>query len=195
VYLLDKKDHLRALFVRADEYLQRFNRLDYAAIIAHKPEAVAVLQEVVRSIRGALPRDSEALDGYAQPPQGRAKGVPDDDKSSMVERRRSFVEALSHSGLGARLGKVYCTQAETRVTAFRDVPHKTGLPQFDMVVAADYSPQAGYHGIFVAAHEVMSWVLPSPYDRPWQLRERHGFASLEQMTELVGLLGAGFPVS
>ncbi len=188
---MNKKDNLRELFVQADEYLQLFNRLDYAAIIAHKPDAVAVLREVVRSIRG----DSEALDSYAQQPQARVRGVPDDDKSSMVERRRSFVEALSHSGLGARMGKVYCTQAETRVTPFRDVPHKLGLPQFDMVVAADYSPQAGYHGIFVASHEVMSWVLPSPYDRPWQLRERHDFTSLEQMAELVGLLGAGFPVS
>lgn len=191
---MDKKDNLRELFLQAEKFLQLFNGLDYAAIIAHEPSAVAALQDVVRSIRGTSANADEALSDYATLSQQLVAPAAD-DKRLLVERRRSFVEVLSQVGLGARLGKVYCTQAESRLALFRDVPHKQGLPQFDMVVAADYSPQNGYHGIFVGAQEVMSWILPTPYERPWQLHERHRFATLDQMAELVGLLGAGFPVS
>ena len=192
---MNKNDNLRELFLQADDVLQLFNRLDYEAIVAHEPDAVAVLQEVVKTIRGK--RGDEALASYATaPPVPRQPEVSiAEDKVSLQERRRAFLEVLSQAGLGARLGKVYCTEADSRTTAFRDVPHKLGLPPFDMVIAADYSPQSGYHGIFVAGQEVMSWVLPTPSELPWQLRERHRFSSLEQMAELVGLLGAGFPVT
>lgn len=189
---MNKKDNLRELFLQAKDFLQQFNRLDYEAIVAHEPSAVAVLQDVAKTIRGKRGGD-EALASYAAEQQ-RVAGVPE-DKASVQERRRTFLEVLSQAGLGGRLGKVYCTEVESRTTAFRDVPHKLGLPQFDMVIAADYSPQSGYHGIFVAGQEVTSWLLPTPYEHAWQLRERHQFATLEQMAELVGLLGAGFPVT
>jgi hypothetical protein len=190
---LDKKDNLRELFLQAEEFLQLFKRLDYEAIITHEPGAVAVLKDVVKSIRGRA-GGIESLAGYVEQQQA-AAAESAADKALILERRRAFLEVLSQAGLGARLGKVYCTELEARSAPFRDVPHKLGLPQFDMVVAADYSPQGGYHGVFVASQEVMSWILPAPYERPWQLRERHRFDSLDQMAELVGLLSAGFPVS
>lgn len=190
---MEKKENLRELFREAEEFIQLFSKLDYAAILAHEPAAVAELQDVVRTIGGAVPSD-ESLEDYAAKAAAPIPGASDDDKVSLAERRRSFVEALGNAGLGGRLGKVYCTATDTRQTPFRDVPHKQGLPQFDMVVAADFSPQSGYHGIFIGAQEVMSWALPAPYEGSWQLRERHRFASLDQMVELTGLLSAGFPV-
>jgi hypothetical protein len=190
---LNKKDNLRELFLQAEDFLQQFNRLDYEAIVAHEPAAVSVLQDVVKTIRNK--RGGErALVGYAVEQELRVVGAAE-DKVSVQERRRALLEVLSQAGLSGRLGKVYCTEVDLRTAAFRDVPHKVGLPPFDMVVAADYSPQSGYHGIFVAGQEVMSWLLPTPYDLAWQLRERHRFSTLEQMAELVGLLGAGFPVA
>lgn len=192
---MNKKDNLRELFLQAEDFLQLFNRLDYEAIVAHEPGAVAVLQDVVKTIRGKRGGD-EALANYAAEQQRRlVASAVEEGKAAVLERRRAFLAVLSQAGLGGRLGKVYCTEADPRTTAFRDVPHKLGLPQFDMVIAADYSPQSGYHGIFVAGQEVMSWVLPPPYELAWQLRERHSFSSLDHMAELVGLLGAGFPVS
>ena len=190
---MDKKENLRQLFREAEEFIQLFSRLDYTAILAHEPAAVAELQNVVRTIRGAVPSD-ESLEDYAAKATAPNAAAPIDSKAALAERRRAFVEALGNAGLGGRLGKVYCTATETRQTPFRDVPHKQGLPQFDMVVAADFSPQSGYHGIFIGTQEVMSWILPAPYEGSWQLKERHRFATLEQMVELTGLLSAGFPV-
>jgi hypothetical protein len=80
--------------------------------------------------------------------------------------------------------------------AFRDAPHKLGLPQFDMVVGPDYAPVSGYHGVFIGNQEVMSCVLPLPAEsHQWQVRERQRFSDLTQVVDLVSLLSAGFPVT
>lgn len=190
---MNKKDNLQELFLQAEDVLQLFNRLDYDGIVAHEPDAIAVLQDVVKTIRGKKGGGRAQISPAPEPLQSAV--AVEEDKVVVMERRRAFLEVLSEAGLGGRLGKVYCTEADSRTVAFRDVPHKLGLPQFDMVVAADYSPQSGYHGIFIARQNVMSWVLPTPSELSWKLREQHGFSSLEQMAELVGLLGAGFPVA
>jgi hypothetical protein len=66
---------------------------------------------------------------------------------------------------------------------------------FDMVVAADYAPGEGYHGIFITANEVLSGFLPLPAgQREWQLRARARYINQAQMVERVGLMSAGFPV-
>jgi len=188
---LNKKDNLQKRLHKAEEIVQLYKSLDYAAIVRHESAAVAGLREVLRVIRppSAQPRDE--LSNYAGV-EVAPKGAMHDVGSA--ERRRAYVEALSVAGLGQRLGRVYSSTAETRVVAFRDVPHRIGLPDFQLVVAADYSPQAGYHGIFVNAQEVVSCLLAAPGEQPWQTRERHRFASVQQMVEMVGLLSAGFPV-
>jgi hypothetical protein len=157
---------------------------------------VAALQDAVRTLRQTLPRSDEALNNYATTQKGPTAGAQTlESKDVILERRRRFVEALSHAGLGDRLGKLYFTDAERRQIAFREAPHKLGLPQFDMVVGPDYAPIAGYHGIFIGQQEVMSCVLPVPVgNHEWQVRERHRFASLEQVVDLVSAMSAGFPV-
>lgn len=191
---MNKKDNLRERIDQAEQIIQLYSRLDYAAIIAHEAKAVAILKDVVNTIRGPAGKARGDSRDAAERQDSPAPVEFPDDKAALADRRRLFVEALSHGGLGPRLGKVYSTNAASRVVAFRDVPHKLGLPAFDMVVAADFSPQAGYHGIFIGAREVMSFMLLAPFERPWHLRERHAFSSNEQMVELVSLLSAGFPV-
>lgn len=195
---LSNKENLQLLLRQAMDLVEICKRLDYQEIIAHKPEAVAALQDAVRIIRGSLPGEvDEGLENYATKPEAREKAGENvvTDKAALLERRRFLVEALGQAGLADRLGKVYCTDTAQRLIAFREIPHKRGLPQFDMVVGPDYSPQGGYHGIFIAEQEISSCLLPQPCDTvQWQIRERHRYANLEQVVDLVSMLSAGFPV-
>jgi len=193
---MDNKKSIQAQIDRGQSLLRLCQRVDHAAVIAHEPQAVETLREVVRILR----RSQEADDGVPRSPQPELRDEPAMDagqgKSAVLERQRRFVEALSRAGLGDRLGKLYCSSAERRLLAFREAPHKLGLPQFDMVVAADYAPVSGYHGIFIGAQEVVSCVLPQPAEsHQWQIRERHRFSDAVQAAELVSLMSAGFPVS
>lgn len=173
-------------------------RLDYPAILAHHPEAIAQLKQVAAELRldlGRLrPVSDEALAEYAQV-QPQPKMRPVAPQPSVQERRRACVEALTKAGLGGRLGKLYSSTAAQRLVPFKEAPHKRGLVPFDMVVAADYSPGEGYHAIFITATEVLSGFLASPAEsHGWQLRARATYANMAQMVEKVGLMSAGFPV-
>lgn len=189
---MNNRDDIDHLLRQAVDLVEMCKRLDYQQIIAHKPEAVAALKDAVRIIRGSLSGD-EALENYAAKPVVREPAPI--DKAALLERRRQLVEAFGHAGLAERLGKVYCSETSQRLLAFKDIPHKQGLPQFDLVVGPDFAPQSGYHGIFIGEQEVISCVLPLPCDTmQWQIRERHRFASLDQVVDLVSMLSAGFPV-
>jgi len=193
---LNNKENLPELLRQAETLVSLCKQLDYQQIIAHDPKAVAALQDAVRLLRGTLPGGDEALSEYAAAQATRVTHEQVTDKAALLERRRSFVEALGRAGLADRLGKIYSTGAETRMVGLRDAPHRRGLPQFDMVVGPDFSPQAGYHGIFIGVQEIYSFVLPLPADEHiWQVRERHRFTELERMVDLVSMLSAGFPVS
>jgi len=190
---LDNKNKLQAQLDRALSLLQLCQRVDHAAVLAHEPVAVETLHEVVRILRSSLL--AEDLFPSASEPDEDEPAMAQQGKSALLERQRRFVEALSRAGLGDRLGKLYCSTAERRLVAFREAPHKRGLPQFDMVVAADYAPLSGYHGIFVGAQEVVSCVLPLPAEsHQWQVRDRHRFSDATRAAELVSLMSAGFPV-
>lgn len=188
---MNNKDDIDHLLRQAVDLVEMCKRLDYQQIIAHKPEAVAALKDAMRIIRGSLP--DEPLEDYASKPAVREPASV--DKVALLERRRQLVEALGQAGLAERMGKVYCTETSQRLLAFKDIPHKQGLPQFDLVVGPDFAPQGGYHGIFIGEQEVMSCLLPLPCDTvQWQIRERHRFANIDQVVDLVSMLSAGFPV-
>lgn len=185
--------------LRARQLLQAIAPLDYTAIVAHHPDAIAALRQalVVLGLRPA-PVD-EPLANYAQTqaPAKPARREPDADqrRSQMQAMQRHLVEALSHSGFGDRLGKVYDSKAARKLIAFKEVPHKRGLPGFALVVAPDYAPASGIHAVFMNAQEVWSAFLPHPGDQyQWQVRERRRFTSVQEFTELVTLLCAGFPL-
>lgn len=189
---VNNKDEVQQFLSQAADLIEVCKRLDYQQIIAHRPEAVAALKDAMRVIRGTL-GDTGSLSDFAEKPVVRELTAA--DKAALLERRRQLVEVLGHAGLAGRLGKVYSSEATQHLIPFKDIPHKQGLPQFDLVIGPDFSPQAGYHGIFIGEQEVMSCFLPaSAASAQWQTRERHRFANLEQAADLIGLLSAGFPV-
>ncbi len=197
---MDHKENMKELIQRAEEFTRLCKSVDYQSVLAHDAAAVAALQDVLQVLKKTLPRGNEDLGDYASAQAGarqrNASPESSAEKKALLERRRHFVEAFSQAGLGNRLGKIYSSLDDRRLLAFREAPHQEGLPQFDMVVAPDYSPVGGLHGIFIGSQEVASCVLPSPFEsHQWQVRERHRFANNLQVVELVSMLSAGFPIT
>lgn len=194
---MDHKENIKELIQRAEEFTRLCKTVDYQSVLAHDVAAVAALQDVLQVLKKALPRNDEDLGNYASAQAGarqRSASSESPEKKALLERRRHFVEAFNQAGLGNRLGKIYSSLDDRRLLAFREAPHQEGLPAFDMVVAPDYSPVAGLHGIFIGAQEVISCVLSSESSQ-WQVRERHRFANNLQVVDLVSMLSAGFPIT
>lgn len=188
---MNHSDRAQAVYDRADQLMRLCRALDYRAIAAHEPQAVAALQRAIEELQ--LPGWSGAAGRQTllTPPASPAP-VPE-DRAAQLEWRRRCIEALGRAELGPRVGKVYYSNAAGRQVPFREAPHKRGLPVFDLVVGADFSPVEGYHGIFIGRADVSSCVLPLE-GGCWQVRERVPCDGLARMVEVVSLLSAGFPV-
>ncbi len=190
-----------SLYDEAGRVVRLCETLDFEGIVQHRPKAVSALQNVVRTLNLTLPRrggDRSAVEGGIEDVRAApvVRQKDDTDAAELQQRRRQLVEALTNAGLADRMGKIYSSLSDDHLQPFRNAPHKMGLPTFDMVLAPDFSPEAGLHGVFIGTQEVMSCLLPgADSNRPWQVRERARFGTLDEMADIVSLMSAGFPVA
>lgn len=172
---------------QAGQVVDAIKGVDLKGVLAHEPEAVAHLEAVLALLNSDQPsanlEASESLEAVEV----------EESRDAMLMRHGQMLSALKAEGFDGRLGKVYNSASEDRTLEFRKVPHRKELPSFDMVVAADYAPSAGLHGIFIGAKHVYSAVLPSPMEQNnWKVLKSRGYDSDDEMIEIVTLLSAGF---
>ncbi len=153
----------KQLLRQAELILSASKKIDYARLVSHDPDEVRKFKQLLAELALAKPQRDQSLSDFAEPAHAPRKPKVVDletaekrQKQQLQERRRDILAALEKDGFNERMGKVYDSSADSRSIAFKDVAHKRGLPPFDMVVAADYSPSAGLHGIFISAREIVS---------------------------------------
>ncbi len=196
------KDKRRELVVQAGRLLEVSQSIDYQLVIENDEDEVAKLHRGIESLdimpyrrRGDIEfasTDSRVarpgLDVGDSPRRDAAQ-----ERSEEATRRGEIMDQLNEQGFSERIGKVYDSFAETRSCSLADVPHRRGLPVFEMVIAPDFAPISGMHGVFVSNLEVMSVILPYPgNEHDWEVLNRKAYSSLDEMGEYVTLLSAGF---
>jgi hypothetical protein len=192
----------------AAEIIAASKSLDYTGIVNNNEKAISQLKEVLQSLnvasssvgmieRAAPDQDPTSRTAIGKPVEQAAAQTAvsaEDDESRAKARRVNIVTTMKAEGFDDRLGKLYNSFSRNRSIPFTDAPHRRGLPLFDMVVAPDFSPCAGMHGIFVAGSEVMSIVLALDADNKddWSVIKRKNFSTVEEMADAVIMLSAGF---
>lgn len=191
---------------QADLVASACKTLNFSKIVEHDTAEVEKLNDVIKdlSITKAAKMDEDLAD-YAMPAAtGKARSKPDtsdtpaeqlvESKEAVMARRHALLKDLSKEGFNDRVGKVYNSFSNERSIAFNQVPHRRGLPPFDLVMAPDFAPVAGLHGIFLKDNEVMSIILAadSNGDSQWHVLKRKTFSNSDEMLELVTLIASGF---
>ena len=187
-----------SLIDQASALLAVARQLDYLKILDHDRVEVAKLNSLLgdldagRAVTGQLPLESEQADIAPEVNEQAEEGSPGSDEFK-ANRQMAILEQLTTEGFADRLGRVYNSRSEERSMEFRKVPHRKNLPDFDMIVSADYSPGAGVHGIIITDHHVMSVYLASPEEQnEWEILKRRPYDNMEEMGEYVTLMAAGF---
>lgn len=179
----------------ADTFLDCCDRLDFQSIFENQKDALRTLRVVMDEL-DLTPLTKEQLKSLrpAEPitvDSSVVSHVASTDPKE--ERRQEIIDEIEAQGFGDRLDKVYDSFADGRTRVLSKVPHRHGLPFFNTVIAADFAPVSGLHGIFISNSEVISAVLPYPCEgHHWQLEIRRNYSSLSEMVEYVTLLSAGF---
>ncbi len=155
------------------------DRVDLDGVADHDPEALERLSKVT----DALEDLSEGKNVEYLP------GVDEDEAPAMDEeqmRRSQLMAALDEAGLGERLGRVYVTDDGDPLKLLDLIPHRDGLPTFDVCVAPDHSPAEGAHGIFISERGVFSALIPEPVTKhKWRILRSRPFDDFSEMLATV----------
>jgi hypothetical protein len=200
------------ILAQADQLVAASKGLDYQGIVEHQPDEVACLHRVLAelniersvsantldsddtTVSDPVPEQPEETlvtgDMLATESDAEGKGAVAADRLTI---RSGIMESLSADGLEGRVGLVYNSVSKSRTSRFDGVHHHRGIPEFDVVIAPDYAPVPGMHGVFISATEIMSIILPSGDPAAnWQVVKRKGYQDRAQMMEYLGLISAGF---
>jgi hypothetical protein len=190
------------IIAEADKLLLASRSLNYAKIGAHDLEEVAKLRAALLDLKISNSND-DAIDSYAirqvtrnSDLGGGSKFLYQDDKE-IKERRSRVCESLGNEGFEDRVSQVYNSFVGSRRMRIDEVPHRVGLPEFDVVIAPDFAPNPGLHGIFISSKAVMSITLAldeSEDGKRWKVLKRKEFSSEDEMVECATLMSAGFDV-
>ncbi|ARN75469.1 hypothetical protein [Oceanicoccus sagamiensis] len=201
----------------ADALLSASKSIDFQKILSHDSAEVEKLKGALASLQIDRKRSDESLEQYASKPAGPSGSnesfdslddLPPLDDMAMVgsdesvdqagfeapfSNKEQIIEALAAEGLDGRAGMVYNSFSDSRTLPFSQAHHRRGVPQFDVVVAPDFAPVSGMHGVFITTSEIMSIILPSDNaSADWQILKRKRFSSSEEMIDYLSLISAGF---
>lgn len=190
-----------SIITEADKLLSVSQSLDYTKIGSHDLAEVAKLKAALFDLKIRVSND-EALDGYATKQVIRTSRLNDrsmmsSDDEEQKERRAQICESLGKEGFDDRVSHVYNSFVGSRRMRIEEVPHRVGLPDFDVVIAPDFAPEPGLHGIFISSKAVMSMTLAldeSENGKQWMLLKSKEFSSEDEMIECATLMSAGFDV-
>ena len=189
---------------QAEQVLGALKTLDFSAIAGHDLAATKQLKAVLSDLRvGHLETESRVSEDHPESIQPEMLNTVDEtellesssvETMSVNENNDTIISLLEQEGFEGRIGKVYNSFAAGRTMPFDESPHQNGLPNFEWVVAADYSPEKGLHGIFISDQQVMSIVLSLAKDKKhqWTLIKSKDYSTREDMLEYVTALSAGF---
>lgn len=196
------KDSSAAILAEAYKLLLASRSLDYAKIGSHDLVEVAKLKATLLDLKIGVSSD-ERLDGYATKPIKRGSGLSGDSRTSYHDddrikgRQARVCESLGKEGFEDRVSQVYNSFVGSRRMRIEEVPHRIGLPEFDVVIAPDFAPNQGLHGIFINSKAVMSITLAldeSEAGKQWKIVKTKAFSSEDEMIECATLMSAGFDV-
>ena len=160
---------------RAKRASDLVDRVDLDKLAEHDTEEVNKLDKIADAL-GSL---SEGQNVDYVP------GVDIDEAPTLDEhqiRRSELMELLDREGLSDHLGRVYMSGAEEAVRALDLIPHRDGLPDFDVCLAPEYTPADGAHGIFVSDRGVFSALIPEPVTRhKWRILRSRPFDDAGEM--------------
>ena len=173
------EDSVRDWMDRARRAHDLLDRLNLDGVADHDPEAIEKLSKVTI----ALEQLSEGRNVEYVP------GVDENEAPTLDEhqiRRSELLAVLSKAGLGDRLGRVFLHGAVEPTTALDLIPHRDGLPDFDVCIAPDHTPAEGAQGIFVSQRGVFAALIPEPVTRhKWRILRSRPFDDHGEMLETV----------
>lgn len=183
-----KKKPTREAFDQAQDFVDASRQLNYRRIAAHDPSEVSRLDKTVKTME--LPRAA-----IRKEPLNSRLSLKSAESGFDIWKARvkSLRDLLIQNGFEGRVDKLYSSNSDGRLIDIDQVAHRRGLPGYDLLVAPDFAPVAGLHGILVVGDTVRSMILPEECVEvgAWRLLRQKTFGSELGMIEWVQRFASG----
>ena len=173
------EESVQEWIVRARRARELVDRVDLDEVAGHDPQAVEKLAKVTEAL-GELSegRNVEYIPGVDE------DEAPEMDAEQL--RRSEMMAVLSEAGLADRLGRVFMHGDTNEMIVIDLIPHRDGLPEFEVCLAPDHSPAEGAHGIFISERGVFAALIPEPVTRhKWRILRSRPFDDFAEMLDTV----------
>lgn len=173
-------ESLADLIRQAQRTHEIIEAVNFDKLRAHDAEEVAKLDGV-----------HEALSKLSEGEQvQRVDGVDEvDNLDPAFAIRNELMLLLDDQGLGERLSRIYTLGlrgSQPGSKPLEIVPHREGLPAFDVVIAPNYAPADGAHGIFVSYSGVFSAHVAEPITRHhWKILRSQPYDDNDELVSIV----------
>ena len=175
----DANDSVQDWIHRARRAHDLVDRVDLDGVAANDLQAVEKLKKV-----------ASALDDLSRGKDVDYVAGVDEDEAPELDadqlRRSELMAVLTEAGLAERIGRVFVHGADEPLSALDLIPHRDGLPAFDVCIAPDHTPAEGAQGIFISERGVFAALIPEPVTRhKWRILRSRPFDDHAEMLATV----------
>ena len=175
-----KEESLSDLIRQAQRAHEIIDAVDFDKLKQHDSEEVGKLEGVREALdKLSVGEDVNRVDGVDE--------VANLDPAFAI--RNELLLMLDEAGLGERVSRVYTLGLGSSQPGGKPaeiVPHREGLPAYDVCIAPNYAPADGAHGIFVSYNGVFSAHVAEPVTRhTWKILRSQPYDDHEELLKIV----------
>lgn len=197
-------DSLESLLAQAKQAQALVGQLDLSLIAEHDESEIMQMKEVIAALEkienlhskvnpditdtaDAKATTHKTLESSTNPAPENVLNNPPKQSAKPHESSESAILALiMEAGFESRVDRIFFSGSDYPVKPLSYVPHKKGLPKFDVCIAPESAPIDGAQGIFISTRGVFCAAVPEPVaSSEWRIIRSMPYESNDEMLDLV----------
>ncbi|MBV1906631.1 MAG: DUF1552 domain-containing protein [Pseudomonadales bacterium] len=164
--------------------------LDLNLIVEHDESEIRQLNQVISELEQIESAQAQpASESPSTPGQSSdtpKQQTPPEDAQPRTMEETDILTVVQNAGFGSRVGRVYFSGLDYPIKPLDYIPHRNGLPNFDVCLAPESAPAEAVQAIFVSERGVFCASITEPVaDNSWRIIRSMPYRSNDEMLDLI----------
>jgi hypothetical protein len=171
----ESEDSLGNWIDRAKRAHELVDAVDLDKVAAHDPVELNKLGTVSQALNDlGRGKEIERVEGVDEV-------MPEIDEDQ--QRKAILFSDIASAGWVERMGRILCVDEEgTHVKPLELIPHKEGLPEFDICIAPEQRLSRGNYGLFISSHGIFAASISEPVSKHhWRIDRSRPYEADEEL--------------
>lgn len=148
--------------------------------------AIATLDDCASKIPTAVSNATTSAHAHAQTTEAQATPAAELFSDPAGVSLTALIDDLDDLGMAELIGRVVLIADRPSYRPLEVIPHREGLPSFNLVIAPRSGSLRGATGIFIGIKQLVLASVAAPIDNhPWRIDRRDSFDNQPELIELL----------